>query len=378
MLFSLLTLLCRNSGVVTGEEMSGLLLYRSKHGPFAARHCSRGIHNLTELLVAGQKNDALRLAVCQRYWEHALVLNNLLNKSLCGEAMSGLISRLRNNDPIKTFCQVYIGEIPAAATTCGDVGFGDWRPHLAMILAHSKSSTFQKKVVRMMGDTLASRGHLQSAHVCYMVIQMRPGLNKQNPRLELVGGDRRLPFDLFISNSAIVHTEIYEYCLPHSSDGPKSNTQLCAALPPKMPGEWMEPPWMTSLKKLGAELGIDKEVERLMAEGVVLPRQPQQAVLPEVRPGPARTSLEKITPPAPLQGRAEGQGAEYGDEETGRLAKSTSCLSPEEIHLKEEEASSAGLEDPDMNRPIPKRKSALKVYTPVHCYKKVIFLNLGL
>ena len=161
--------------------------------------------------------------------------------------------------------------------------------------------------------------------------------------------------------------------------------QLCAVLPLKMQGEWIEPPWMPSLKKLGAEMNIEEELGCLVAQ--VLPPQPHQV---EFTPGSAhghgaeehRTSAPKMTPPpAPLQGEAKAQGAEFS-EETGSSAASISCLSleetPEKIpHLKEEEASSACQEDAGMNKPLPKRKSALKVYTAVHCNERVMFLNLG-
>ncbi|XP_031428648.1 protein transport protein Sec16B-like [Clupea harengus] len=235
-----------------------------------------------------------------------------------------------------------------------------------------------------------------------MTLQMEPG---KNARLVLVGGDLSLPLEEFACNRAIEQTELYEYCLSLSRNGlyllnfqmfkilyarrlfgaghfaealkyaeaigraflvsasvnqrVLSNLlKLCAILPPKMQGEWTEPPWMTSLKRLGKDLGLDDPTEP--QQGLESPNQPQHVEAlgtahssggVEVVPlGTAHSSglevpraspAEKDIPPALPQGQPEAQSVEPR-EVVSSPAASTSHVSPVKLetqkidHLKEE------------------------------------------
>ena len=44
------------------------------------------------------------------------------------------------NDPLQTLYQMMSGRQPIAVKECADSTWGDWRPHLAMILSNSKSA----------------------------------------------------------------------------------------------------------------------------------------------------------------------------------------------------------------------------------------------
>lgn len=58
-------------------------------------------------------------------------------------------------------------------TSCCDDKWGDWRPHLAMILSNSSSkSELDKKSILTLGDTLSARGFLFASHFCYIVAQI--------------------------------------------------------------------------------------------------------------------------------------------------------------------------------------------------------------
>ncbi len=106
-----------------------------------------------------------------------------------------------------------IGRQPTAVTSCGDEKWGDWRPHLAMILSSSTAkSELDKKSIVTLGDTLVARGYLVSAHFCYLVAQVEFGeyANKTS-KLVLLSSSAAQPFDAFATSEAIQCTEVYEY-----------------------------------------------------------------------------------------------------------------------------------------------------------------------
>ena len=50
---------------------------------------------------------------------------------------------------------------------CGDTRWGDWRPHLAMIL--SNTTDINRKSIITLGDSLMNKGQLYAAQFCYIV-----------------------------------------------------------------------------------------------------------------------------------------------------------------------------------------------------------------
>ncbi|KAL7978453.1 hypothetical protein Chor_004270, partial [Crotalus horridus] len=105
------------------------------------------------------------------------------------------------------------GRMPAASTCCGDEKWGDWRPHLAMVLSNLTNNTdVESRTIVTMGDTLASKGLLDAAHFCYLMAQEDFGVyTKKTSKLVLIGANHSLPFLRFASNEAIQRTEAYEY-----------------------------------------------------------------------------------------------------------------------------------------------------------------------
>ena len=111
-----------------------------------------------------------------------------------------------------------VGRQPTAVTSCGDDKWGDWRPHLAMILSNSSSkagnssSDLDKKSIVTLGDTLSARGFLLAAHFCYLVAQVEFGsYSNKVSKLVLLSSSSSLSFDAFATNEAIQCTEVYEY-----------------------------------------------------------------------------------------------------------------------------------------------------------------------
>ncbi|KAF3835688.1 hypothetical protein F7725_028246 [Dissostichus mawsoni] len=76
---------------------------------------------------------------------------------------------------------------------CGNEKWGDWRPHLAVLLSNETGDpAVQQKAIVTMGDTLASKGLTHAAHVCYLTAGVSFGAFPQKAeRLVLLGSSHR-------------------------------------------------------------------------------------------------------------------------------------------------------------------------------------------
>ncbi|XP_010607173.1 protein transport protein Sec16A isoform X7 [Fukomys damarensis] len=166
-----------------------------------------------ELLLYGRKKDALESAMKNGLWGHALLLASKMDSRTHARVMTRFANSLPINDPLQTVYQLMSGRMPAASTCCGDEKWGDWRPHLAMVLSNlSNNVDVESRTMATMGDTLASKGLLDAAHFCYLMAQVGFGVyTKKTTKLVLIGSNHSLPFLKFATNEAIQRTEAYEY-----------------------------------------------------------------------------------------------------------------------------------------------------------------------
>ncbi|XP_077609051.1 protein transport protein Sec16A isoform X2 [Crocuta crocuta] len=173
----------------------------------------RETERFRELLLYGRKKDALESAMKNALWGHALLLASKMDNRTHARVMTRFANSLPINDPLQTVYQLMSGRMPAASTCCGDEKWGDWRPHLAMILSNLSSNVdVESRAMTTMGDTLASKGLLDAAHFCYLMAQVGLGVyTKKTAKLVLIGSNHSLPFFKFATNEAIQRTEAYEY-----------------------------------------------------------------------------------------------------------------------------------------------------------------------
>ncbi|XP_028917776.1 protein transport protein Sec16A isoform X6 [Ornithorhynchus anatinus] len=166
-----------------------------------------------ELLLYGRKKDALESAMKHGLWGHALLLASKMDNRTHARVMTRFANSLPINDPLQTVYQLMSGRMPAASTCCGDEKWGDWRPHLAMVLSNlNNNMDVESRTIATMGDTLASKGLLDAAHFCYLMAQVGFGVyTKKTTKLVLIGSNHSWPFLKFASNEAIHRTEAYEY-----------------------------------------------------------------------------------------------------------------------------------------------------------------------
>jgi hypothetical protein len=250
LLWKLLILLLRQNGTVVGADIAELLLSQSgspeatnisaalanvRHSaPSPAVSQPSSIHDVQdelnvhrasyrseeeltvefrEYLLYGNKKEALEWAMKHGLWGHALFLASKMDQRTYANVMMRFANGLAMNDPLQTLYQLMSGRQPAAVTCCADEKWGDWKPHLAMILSNpSQRPDLDHKAVITLGDTLGARGCLHASHFCYLMAQLEFGVfSHKSSKFVLLGSSHFKPFVEFATNEAIQMTEIYIY-----------------------------------------------------------------------------------------------------------------------------------------------------------------------
>uniref|UniRef100_A0A8D2GXD8 Protein transport protein sec16 n=1 Tax=Urocitellus parryii TaxID=9999 RepID=A0A8D2GXD8_UROPR len=247
LLWQLLVLLCRQNGSMVGSDIAELLMQNCKLEKYKKQPPVANLINLTDeawpvnsgprnlltgevpltvetpaqimekftkLLYYGRKKEALEWAMKNHLWGHALFLSSKMDPRTYNWVMSGFTSTLALNDPLQTLFQLMSGRIPQAATCCGDKQWGDWRPHLAVILSNQAGDPeLHQRAIVTMGDTLAGKGLVEAAHFCYLVAHVPFGhYTVKTDHLALLGSSHSQEFLKFATTEAIQRTEIFEYC----------------------------------------------------------------------------------------------------------------------------------------------------------------------
>ncbi|KAM8827937.1 protein transport protein Sec16A isoform 1-T2 [Spinachia spinachia] len=252
LLWEFIVLLCRQNGTVVGTDIADLLLKehrsvwlpgkspneanlidfnneplaRAEEGPGAGplsllsdtfmtvpENLGKETERFRELLLFGRKKDALEAAMKVGLWGHALLLASKMDNRTHARVMTRFANSLPINDPLQTVYQLMSGRMPASATCCGEEKWGDWRPHLAMVLSNlTHTVDLDTRTITTMGDTLVSKGLVDAAHFCYLMAQVGLGVfTKKSTKMVLIGSNHSLSFYQCATNEAIQRTEAYEY-----------------------------------------------------------------------------------------------------------------------------------------------------------------------
>ncbi|XP_041276050.1 protein transport protein Sec16B-like [Onychostruthus taczanowskii] len=249
LLWKLLVLLCRQNGSMVGSDTAELLMqdcrcqdkYKRQEPaaslmgladdewasrqpgaldlitgevPPVVETQAQIVEKFTKLLYYGRKKDALVWAMRNQLWGHALFLSSKMDPRTYSWVLTGFTSTLATNDPLQTLFQLMSGRIPQAALCCGDATWGDWRPHLAVMLSNKVGDTeLNHRAIVTMGDTLASKGAVEAAHFCYLMADIPFGyFGAKADRMALLGSSHRQAFSQFARTDAIQRMEIFEYC----------------------------------------------------------------------------------------------------------------------------------------------------------------------
>jgi COPII coat assembly protein SEC16 len=170
------------------------------------------IHKFREYLLYGNVGDALDFATDNNLWGHALFLASKVDKRQHANVMLKFANKLPYNDPLQTLYQIMSGRTPACVTNLDDK-WGDWRPHLAMIISNSKEKPeLVKKSIIQLGDHLLNRGDIFGSHFCYLIAEPIFGeYTSVDSKIVLIGATHTQNFKDFSSDDAIMMTEIFEY-----------------------------------------------------------------------------------------------------------------------------------------------------------------------
>ncbi|XP_031430417.1 protein transport protein Sec16B [Clupea harengus] len=252
LLWNLLVLLCRQNGRIVGSDIAELLTRGTLRlgacegsagleeeaslidlsdrppeeepldtgdlltgNPLAcpAESAEEALRHYTQLLLSGRKKEALESAMKSGLWGHALFLASKMDNRAYTTVLNRFTGCLSPSDPLQTLFQLLSKRIPTVATCCGSDRWGDWKPHLAVMLSNeTEDDDTHRRAIITMGDTLASRGQLHAAHICYLTAHSPFGVyTNKAERLVLLGSSHSLPFLKFAQTSAMQCTEVFEY-----------------------------------------------------------------------------------------------------------------------------------------------------------------------
>lgn len=172
------------------------------------------IHKFRDYLLYGNINDALDFATDNNLWGHALFLASKVDRRQHANVMLKFANKLPYNDPLQTLYQIMSGRMPACVTNLDDK-WGDWRPHLAMIISNcTDKPDLVKRSIMALGDSLANRGDVFGSQFCYLLVE--PHFKEfSDPssdfKIALLGTSNQKSFKHFATDDAIIMSEVYEY-----------------------------------------------------------------------------------------------------------------------------------------------------------------------
>ncbi|XP_075038308.1 protein transport protein Sec16B isoform X2 [Mixophyes fleayi] len=248
LLWQVLLQMCRQNGHIAGTDVAELLLQDCKRGkyqkaeehsdliylseephlipdgtqvdlltgesPLRTETSARQMEHFTKLLFFGRKKEALDWAMKNHLWGHALFLSSKMDPRTYSLVMARFTSTLAVNDPLQTLFQLMAGRIPQAATCSGDTKWGDWRPHLAVMLSNQMTDAeVNQRAIVTMGDHLVLKGLTAAGHCCFLTAGVSFGqFCEKSNRLLLLGSNQSQTFKKFACTANIQRTEILEYC----------------------------------------------------------------------------------------------------------------------------------------------------------------------
>ena len=221
LLWDFLVLLCQQNGVVVSSDISDLLLKDSppaaiKPVPQASISTTQdeSLETLRQLLFAGRKKDAVDMACSKGLWGHALMLASRMDEQTRTYVVNRFTASLMNTDPLSTFYTLLLGRTPSAVKPEGLPRAGDWKQHLAMILANRMSKLENASIVSL-GDSLLSQKRLHAAHLCYHLANMHFGVyGNVDSKYSLLGIDHsHLTVGSFPVPADLQMTEVLEFAM---------------------------------------------------------------------------------------------------------------------------------------------------------------------
>ena len=219
LMWDFLVLLCQQNGVVLPSDVADLLmndrsLSISSSSHFGASAQEESLELLRQLLLAGRKKDALDLACSKSLWGHALMLASRMDEQSRTYVVNRFTASLMTTDPLSTFYTLLLGRSPSAVKPEGLARAGNWRPHLAMILANRTSKLDDDSIISL-GDSLLSQGRLHAAHLCYYLANVHFGAyGNMETKYSLLGvGHTCMKVGTYPKPCDLQKMEVFEYAM---------------------------------------------------------------------------------------------------------------------------------------------------------------------
>ena len=221
LLWDFLVLLCQQNGVIVTSDVSDLLIkdvnpsvVKPVPQTSAGATQDESLDILRQLLFTGRKRDAVDIACSKGLWGHALMLASRMDEQTRTYVVNRFTASLVNTDPLSTFYTLLLGRTPSAVKPEGLPRAGDWKPHLAMILANRMSKLENVSVVSL-GDSLLAQKRLHAAHLCYHLANVHYGAyGNPDSKYSLLGTDHsHLAIGSYPSPADLHMMEVLEYAM---------------------------------------------------------------------------------------------------------------------------------------------------------------------
>ncbi|CAF0732113.1 unnamed protein product [Adineta steineri] len=226
-LWQYMALLVKTNGVIDVRVDIPKILWSSSNTPVIEETSSNSNNtslsptasenSLREFLALGEIDTSIKFACENQLYTHALIISYLTDKQLFEKTIHNIISNLDNGDVLKTFYELGAGSIPSVISNVTKAHYGDWKRHLAVILANrtDANAQFVDLCVKTMGDTLITSGRIYAGHFCYLIANVPFGSYRNNAdKIAVIGsihaGQSNLSFAT-IPNLQL--TEVYEYAV---------------------------------------------------------------------------------------------------------------------------------------------------------------------
>ncbi|XP_048586872.1 protein transport protein Sec16A isoform X2 [Nematostella vectensis] len=171
-----------------------------------------------DLMLEGQKKEALTYASNHDMWGHAILASALLDhratKSLLQTQTSSwvctkFLGTIDNDDPLHTVYEHLGGQTPHLLSSSKN-----WASNLAAIVAnptHNREKDMANIIT--LGDTLAKEPDLVcAAHVCYILAGLKPGPPGTKTKMVLLGTRHETnQYHKLASVEPLLLTEVFEY-----------------------------------------------------------------------------------------------------------------------------------------------------------------------
>ena len=199
------------------------------------------LESLHKLLLQGEREKAVWLAVDQHLWGHAMLICSTLSNEIWKQIIQEFVrqevrAHNENAESIAALYAVFAGNweesvdqlVPPSAragfqmisktTSSGPTknaldGLDQWQETLALILSNRTSE--DQKAIAALGRLLLTYGRIEAAHICFLFSRSQmifSGADEAHMGTVLLGADHtNQPFDFGRDIDGILLTEVYEF-----------------------------------------------------------------------------------------------------------------------------------------------------------------------